>query len=144
MKTELVLKNVFQKGFLCFELPQDEGYREALKNILLTCKKKSNGYVFLTLQSPHKPRTTGKDSQNHHLNGHILQICNATGSNYDSVKNAVKMIAVEKFGYPYTIFHGVITPKNERDCSTEECAMLIEAVHILAADLGIILRETND
>ena len=70
-----------------------------------------------------------------------MQICNETGNSYEAVKNAVKMIAVEQMEYPYTDFHGVITPKPERECSTEECAKLIEASHILAADLGLILQE---
>ncbi|ERF61719.1 hypothetical protein HMPREF0860_1574 [Treponema socranskii subsp. socranskii VPI DR56BR1116 = ATCC 35536] len=70
-----------------------------------------------------------------------MQICNVTGNDYEAVKNAVKMIAVEQMGYPYTDFHGVITPKPESESSTDECAKLIEAAHILAADLGIILKE---
>jgi hypothetical protein len=70
-----------------------------------------------------------------------MQICNITGNDYDAVKNAVKMIAVEQMGYPYTDFHGVITPKAESETDTSECAKLIEAAHILSADLGIILKE---
>lgn len=74
-------------------------------------KKKYGGYFRVKLNMPYKPRTTGENSQNHHLNGHIVQICNETGNDYNTVKNAVKMIAVEKMNYPYTDFHGVITPK---------------------------------
>ena len=70
-----------------------------------------------------------------------MQICAETGNSYDAVKNAVKMLAVEQMEYPYTDFHGVITPKGESECSTDECAKLIEAAHVLAADLGLILRE---
>jgi len=51
------------------------------------------------------------------------------------------MIACESFGYPYTEFQGVIVPQGESKASTEECAHLIEAAHLLAADLGIILKE---
>ena len=70
-----------------------------------------------------------------------MQICNENGNDYETIKYCVKMTAVEKFDYPYTEIAGHIVPKRERDCNTEECAKLIEAVHLLAADLNIVLRE---
>ena len=73
-------------------------------------------------------------------NGIIVQICEETGNDYDSVKDAVKMIAVEQLAYPYTTIGGKIIPQRERDCSVEECSKLIEAAQMLAADLGIIVR----
>lgn len=138
---QYVLKRVNIAGRIAFEPPADRGANENIKRELRKCRDKHNDYVLLTLESPKRPRTTGAYSQNHHLNGHIMQICNETGNSYEAVKNAVKMIAVEQMEYPYTDFHGVITPKPERECSTEECAKLIEASHILAADLGLILQE---
>ena len=54
------------------------------------------------------------------------------------------MVAVEQLGYPYSEIAGHILPKRERDTTTEECAKLIEAAHYLAADLGLILKETED
>ena len=104
------------------------------------CKDKNNDYVLVTIQPPKRPRTTGKDSQNHLLNGIIVQICEETGNDYDSVKDAVKMIAVEQLAYPYKTIGGKIIPQRERDCSVEECSKLIEAAQMLAADLGIIVR----
>ena len=141
MKVQAVLRRVFVKNHIAFELPNDEGLRARIAAVLSYCKDKHNDYVLLTLESPKRPRTTGANSQNHHLNGHIMQICAETGNGYDAVKNAVKMLAVEQMEYPYTDFHGVITPKGESECSTDECAKLIEAAHVLAADLGLILRE---
>ncbi len=138
---QYVLKRVNIAGRIAFEPPADRGANENIKRELRKCRDKHNDYVLLTLESPKRPRSTGAYSQNHHLNGHIMQICNETGNSYEAVKNAVKMIAVEQMEYPYTDFHGVITPKSESECSTEECAKLIEASHILAADLGIILQE---
>lgn len=138
---DVVLKRVFNKGHLCFELPCDTFILANIKKLLTTCQNKDNDYIRVTLQRPKRPRTTGAYSQNHHLNGHIMQICAETGNDYDAVKNAVKMIAVEQMGYPYTDFHGVITPKGESESSTDECAKLIEAAHLLAADLGMILKE---
>ena len=138
---QYVLKRVTIAGRIAFEPPADCGANENIKRELRKCRDKHNDYVLVTIQTPKRPRTTGAFSQNHHLNGHIMQICNETGNSYEAVKNAVKMIAVEQMEYPYTDFHGVITPKPESECSSEECAKLIEASHILAADLGLILQE---
>ena len=138
---QYVLKRVEIAGRIAFEPPADLGASEIIKRELRKCRDKHNDFVLVTLQPPKRPRTTGEDSQNHHLNGHIMQICNETGNDYESVKNAVKMIAVENMGYPYKAIGGHIIPQRERDCSTDECAKLIEAAHLLAADLGIILQE---
>ena len=137
----VVLHREYIKGHIAFAVPTDAVIREAIRRELTKCRDKHNDYVLVTIAQPKRPRTTGDGSQNHHLNGHIMQICNVTGNDYAAVKNAVKMIAVEQMGYPYTDFHGVITPKPESESSTDECAKLIEAAHIHAADLGIILKE---
>lgn len=138
---QYVLKRVEIAGRIAFEPPTDSSTGEIIKRELRKCRDKHNDFVLVTLQPPKRPRTTGEDSQNHHLNGHIMQICNETGNDYESVKNAVKMIAVENMGYPYNTIGGHIIPQRERDCSTDECAKLIEAAHLLAADLGITLQE---
>ena len=38
---------------------------------------------------------------------------------------------------------GRIMGISEADSSTEECAILIEATHMIASELGIILKETE-
>lgn len=138
---QYVLKRVNIQGRIAFLPPADPAVQENIKHELRKCRDKYNDFVLLTMQPPKKPRTTGKDSQNHHLNGHIMQICNETGNDYETVKTAVKMLAVENMGYPYKTIAGQIVPQRESDCSTDECAKLIEAVHMLAADLEIILQE---
>ena len=137
----VILHREYVKGHIAFAVPTDTAIREAIRRELTKCRDKHNDYVLVTIASPKRPRTTGDGSQNHHLNGHIMQICAETGNDYEAVKNAVKMLAVEQMGYPYTDFHGVITPKSESESSTDECAKLIEAAHILAADLGMVLKE---
>ena len=137
----ITMKRVFKKGFLCFEIPEDEGIREALKKILVSCREKYNDFVQVTLKPPYRPRTTGAKSQNHHLNGHIVQLCNITQHSYYEIKYCVKMKAVEALDYPYSIINGYLLPKSEHECSTEECAKLIEAAHLLAADWQIVLKE---
>jgi hypothetical protein len=138
---QYVLKRVDIAGRIAFEPPADSGAQEAIKRELRKCRDKHHDYVLLTLQPPKRPRTTGKGSQNHHLNGHIIQICNETGNNYDAIKYCVKMLAVEEMGYPYEIIDGHIWPKAEHESSTDECAKLIEAAHVWAAQHGIILQE---
>jgi hypothetical protein len=137
----LTLKRVFQKGLISFEVPQDEMLQTMLINVLSAIKSKHNDYAQVTIKTPRKPRTTGFKSQNHHLNGHIVQICNHTGNSYSAIKDYIKLRAVEELGYPYEIIKGKLIPKPESDSSTEECALLIEATHIVAAEEGIILRE---
>lgn len=138
---QYVLKRVDIAGRIAFEPPADSGAQEAIKRELRKCRDKHNDYVLVTIQPPKRPRTTGEGSQNHHLNGHIMQICNETGNDYDTVKQAVKMIAVENMGFPYRTIAGRIIPQHESESSTDECAKLIEAAHVLAAQLSIILQE---
>lgn len=139
--TQYVMKLADVAGRVAFVPPENTGARANVKHELGKCREKYGGFVLVTLQPPKKPRTTGALSQNHHLNGHIVQICNDTGSSYSAVKDEVKRIAVETMGYPYEIVNGHIHPKGESDSSTDECAKLIEAAHVLAAELGIILQE---
>ena len=138
---QYVLRRVNIAGKIAFEPPADDGANANIKHELRKCRDKHNDYVLVTLQPPKKPRTTGEGSQNHHLNGHIMQISIETSAGYSAVKDEVKRIAVETMGYPYEIVNGHIHPKGESDSSTDECALLIEAAHVLAADLGIILQE---
>ena len=138
---QYVLKRVTIAGRIAFEPPADKAADANIKHELRKCRDKYGDYVLVTMQPPKRPRTTGKESQNHHLNGHIMQICAETGNDYDAVKDAVKMLAVSTMGYPYKTIGGQIVPQRERDASVDECALLIEAAHVLAADLGIILQE---
>lgn len=138
---QYVLKRVFERGRLAFELPENAAARDAIRRELERCRDKNNDYVLLTMQPPKRPRTTGAGSQNHHLNGHILQICNETGNDYEAVKYCVKMLAVEQMGYPSRLVAGHVMPLPESKSSVNECAKLIEAAHVLAADIGIVLQE---
>lgn len=137
----VTLKRVSQRGLICFEVPEEPELQESLRKVLRLCRDKNNDYVAVTLARPYSPRTTGPKSQNHHLNGHIMQICQLTGNDYETIKYCIKMTAVEQMGYPYKTIAGHIYPQKESDCNTEECAKLIEASHFIAAQLGIVLRE---
>ena len=141
MKVQAVLHRTFLKNHIAFELTDDNAIKQRIAAVLSYCKSKHNDYVLLTLESPKRPRSTGAYSQNHHLNGHIMQICNEAQNSYNAVKDEIKRIATEEMGYPYEEINGHIHPIGESESSTEECAKLIEASHILAADLGLILQE---
>ena len=140
-EVSLVMKRVNMKGHICFVAPSEEDLQAALRHVLTICRDKHNDFVRVTIKPPYKPRTTGKGSQNHHLNGHIMQICNFTGNDYETIKYCIKMIAVEQLGFPSETIAGHVIPKRESDCDTQECGLLIEASHMLAAELEIILRE---
>ena len=71
---QYVLKLADVAGRVAFVPPTDPGARENIKRELGKCRDKNNGYVLVTLQPPKRPRTTGADSQNHHLSGHIMAI----------------------------------------------------------------------
>ena len=135
----ITLKRVDEKGKIAFLPPSEIELQEAIKKVLRSCREKNNDYVAVTFARPYKPRTTGPESQNHMLNGNIMQIVNETGNDYETVKYCVKMIAVEQMGYPFQTIAGHIVPKRERDCNTEECSKLIEASFMLAAQMGIVL-----
>lgn len=102
------------------------------------------------LSTPKRKRSTGPWSQNHHLNGHCMQISHETGQDFDAVKLYVKRQAIAR-GLPlktrpdgdvlYSLADGQPVPISETDMDTVQCGWCIEEVHILAAELGIILRE---
>ena len=138
---QYVLRRINIAGKIAFEPPADDGANANIKHELRKCRDNHNDYVLVTIQPPKHRRTTGEHSQNHHLNGHIMQICNATQNSYNAVKDEIKRIATEEMGYPYEEINGHIHPIGESESSTDECAKLIEAAHVLAADLGIILQE---
>ncbi len=105
-------------------------------------------YYYLKIDTPRKPRTTGKESQNTHVNGHAQQIAMETGQPFEDVKKRAKQGGLT-MGYPILQdengpvldFWGEAQGISEADCSTEEAAILIEALHLLAAELEIDLIE---
>ena len=100
MKVQAVLHRIFLKNHIAFELTDDNAIKQRIAAVLSYCKSKHNDYVLLTLESPKRPRSTGAYSQNHHLNGHIMQICNDAcniGNDYgECLALAEKIIRKEK------------------------------------------------
>jgi len=111
--------------------------------------KNTGGFYHVTVSKPRKPRTKGEKSQNHHINGHIQQIAIFTGQPFEDIKKRCKQVAVTR-GYPIledeagtaiTDLWGNVNGISEADASTEDASILIEAIHQLADELEIILRE---
>jgi len=116
--------------------------------IVNIAEKRDEGYVEITIENIKRRRSTGERSQNHHLNGHIQAICEETGNEFEDVKKHVKQMAIN-MGYPMKMKGGDVVLDmwgspigiSEAESTVEQCAMLIECVHMLAAELGIILVE---
>ncbi len=147
---EITLPAVKRKDapeMIAFELPelfQDDYARMVEKG------KAKGDYYQLKISLPFRRRSTGEKSQNHHFNGHIVQICQDTGNDFADAKLAIKRRAfrrglrykVKQNGdIVYSLADGEPLPISETDMSVEECGWCIEEAHILAAELGIILKE---
>ena len=89
----------------------------------------------------YKLRTTGEKSQSHRLNGFIQQICEATGNDFDAVKDYLKRKAIGR-GLRYeTAPDGVLVPISETRMTTIEIGYVIAEAEQLAAEEGIWLYE---
>ncbi len=96
----------------------------------------------LLIKVPGRPRTTGDKSQNRHLNSHIQDITRHTGNDFDSVKMAMKTMAISE-GFPFDTVNKVVVPWSETRINTKQCAILIDFIHRWAAEEGIVLREDD-
>jgi hypothetical protein len=138
----------FATNGLCFIVP--ENMRDAVQAISKKSVEKHGHYMSVSIDTPKKPRTTGERSQNHHINGHCQQIAAETGQPFEDVKKYAKQVAIgmgypiatDENGEPMYDWWGNALGISERDCSTEDAAKLIEALHMLAGGLGISLRES--
>ena len=102
------------------------------------------------LSTPRHKRSTGPWSQSHHFNGHVQQIAQETGQDFDAVKLYLKRQCIAR-GLPLklkpngdivlSIVDGEPVPISEADMDTMQCGWCIDAAHVLAAELGIVLRE---
>lgn len=131
---------------LRFECEIPPGYAELYEAIL----RKSPDRLDVTIATPSRPRTTGDKSQNHHLNGHCMQIAQATGNSFDDVKLYVKRaafslglpMATRPDGTPVlSLNDGQPIPISESDMDVQQCGWCIECAHVLAGELGVVLVE---
>lgn len=119
---------------ISFELPERylPAYRELIK-----CHP---DYLDVEIGPHRKPRTTGAYSQNKHINGHIQQIANETGNDFDTVKLYCKTEALA-LNYPFDTINGRVFPWSETRIDTIQAGYLIDSIHRLAAEMAILLIE---
>ena len=120
------------------------GLLGSVTDTMETWGKQDGGAAYtLTIERYYPHRTTGRYSQNHRLWGFCRQIALATGNDTVTVHEWVKAECAENRGYPMRTFQGRTVPMSEREANTVECSILIERVQQLAAEMGIMLRESE-
>ena len=125
----------YSHGFLSVKVhPTAEG---VVKRFL---ERLGGHYAIVKVDQIRKARSTGPGSQNRHINGHIQQIAQETGNDFYTVKVYCKTQALSR-GYPVDVIKGQIVPWSEARIDTKQAAMLIDTIHQVASELGIILQE---
>jgi hypothetical protein len=102
--------------------------------------KLRGGPAVIQLKKWYKSRTTGWKSQNAHINGHIQQIAEQTGNDFETVKVYCKTEAIGA-GYPFDLLGDIVIPWSEARIDTVQAAILIDVIHRLAAEYGVRLIE---
>ena len=121
------------------KIPDD--YKQTFLDLIKYCTEKRGGFLRLILSPPFKHRSTGPKSQGNHINGHVQQISNTTGEEFDVIKMEAKRRSMKR-GYPWRpdIFGGT-QPVSETEIDTEQAGFLIDELHMIAAFLDIKLKE---
>lgn len=130
-----------------FRIPDE--YRPMYNAVLEFCKKNRGGFASITVEPPKRKRSTGKNSQSAHVNGHIQQIATETGQPFGDIKEYAKTHAIDRGypiltkddGTPFTNVWGQPRGISEADASVEDAIVLIDTIHQIAAELGIRLIE---
>jgi len=102
----------------------------------------------IVIRKPYKPRTTGDKSQNHHINGHIQQLCIYTGYDFDTLKYYFKKKAIRR-GYPFDslpitgdrLVDGDPIPWSETRIDIDQAKFLIDEIHQFADENSFVLEE---
>jgi hypothetical protein len=114
---------------------------EEFAHLAEKAKKTRGGYLSFDADLPKKIRSTGERSQNHHLNGHVGQLAAAAQISTATMKQYVKTMAALELGYPTEAIDGKAFPKSEAEATVEECILLIDMCHAIAAKNGWALYE---
>ena len=107
-----------------------------------------DGWVQVTFAPPFRPRSTGKKSHNHRVNGHVAAIAEATGEDFDVVKIRLKQLAISR-GWPFVtvteeingVTHEFKIAMSEARASIEQDNVLCDVIEKYAAEHGIALPE---
>lgn len=115
---------------------------EFLRPLLEFCVEKKSSFIKCVFSVPYKSRTTGKNSQNNKIWAIITEIAQETGNDIEDVAEYAKERAIVR-GYPYKVnkMNGKPMPLSMTKINTVEASVLIETLHQLAAELGIVLHD---
>jgi len=129
------------KFYLAYELPAF--VRDYYWLFVEQQEEKNIHFDKLKISKPFKARTTGKHSQCNHINGHIAQIANITGMDFDTLKLYFKRLAIKR-KYPFdTAPDGKAEPWSERRIDTTQAGYLIDEIHQWADENDIRLKEDD-
>ena len=107
--------------------------------VLQRLREKNNGYCQLAVAQPHRPKSTGKFSQNNHAWGHATQIAKEVG---DSPEGVLREACLQTPSYPSRMGRlGKPIPQRWSMASVEEAREVIETLHRQGAFLGMTLKE---
>ena len=140
MGITLVLKHIPDDEVISFEKPEAR-FQKKVSELLERCRQKTNGYVCLTFDRPHKPRTTGDKSQNNLFWKLVEYIELETGGSKDEIEMGIKERAVEERNYPTHLnpISKKMIPNSMKVIDTVEMSKLIETEYDIIAELGIVL-----
>ena len=139
-------------GPVCFEKPGAALF-PAFYALMERCEAKHNGYVALSMDEPHRPRTFGPKKtkpsdpgyQANHLNGHLSQLAIHFGYTKQEMKEIMKDDVPEWPMEKRTIGKRVkMRPVSEATVSVEVESKAIEWTHLIAAEEGIELEEGEE
>jgi hypothetical protein len=134
---QIIARILYSPGSLTVDLPPT--FDVPMK---VFSDKLRGGPAVIQLKKWYKSRTTGWKSQNAHINGHVQQIAEETGNDFDTVKVYGKTEAIGA-GWPYDLIGDIVVPWSEARVDTVQAAILIDTLHRLAAEYGINLVEES-
>lgn len=122
-----------------------KAFQDALTVLLEKAWQKCGGYLNVRFDLPHQPRTTGWKSQNHHLRGHVRQLCGYTGFTMTEMMQIVKE-DTPSWPVDFKEFRGKrrAVYASEADISMETASDAIEICHRIAVDNEWILKESSE
>ena len=117
----------------------------AVAMLLEHSRDKCASYLNIRFDLPHRPRTTGWKSQNHHLRGHARQLCDYTGYTMSEMMQVVKE---DTPSWPVS-WKEIRQKKrqiyaSEAEISIEVASAAIEICHRIAAENQWILKESSE
>ena len=126
-----------------FSVP--DGFAEQFKLLAAEAVRKNRGLLQVTVEVLPRPRTLKENAYFHVLCGRLASMSGATkeGVKHLAKKRAIEMgypIATDEKGMPIQDDDG-FEGLSSKECTVEQCAILIEAVKALAAEHGYYLED---